>query len=458
MRIFDYLNISNERNIWSDSGFHVQRNVIQEILKKRDDYHFYLTVPIDSYTAVKSLESDRLTLLKYNYSSGSGHKYHFDTNQLWKLMDMWKKDYDLVLCNEVILGNQFRNLFCYKSHFDIPVINYVHWVDTSDDVTQQQWDMYSSIYWCYKTYCNSEYGKQLILNSINDIYNEDTGNAINKKLGILNVGFNDKELDQYKTKDKFDVPTLVFNHRVSQYTGYENLLKECKKLYDRGLKFKLIFTNPSVSLTRSGFAKYPFLEIKEGGYSYPEYIELLWKSDICFGLHNGQNQWSIAFLEALYCDNIPITSNKIFYPEMLGKDTFPIGDLGYVIENIDSVKRESYDLSKYYWRNLVDDYLRVFEDNIAEHEKTADRLKDEDKSKVLKDINRLFKLRPVIDKSEILRLRAKEVGSGMGCQTPYSKYRRALLKICDDVIEKEDSMYKLKDMTDNPVKSIEEWL
>jgi len=458
VRIFDYLNISNERSIWADSGFHVQRNVIQEILKKRDDIHFYLTVPTDQYTAVKQLESDRLTLLKYNYSSGSGHKYHFDINQLWNLMDMWRRDYDLVISNEVILGNQFRNLFCYKSHFDIPIVNYIHWVDTSDSVTQQQWDMYSSIYWCHKTYCNSVYGKRLILDNIYNIYTKDVAERINDKLGILNVGFNDKELDQYKTKDKFDVPTLVFNHRISQYTGYEALLKECKKLYDKGLKFKLIFTNPSVSLTRSGLSKYPFLELKEGGYTYPEYIELLWKSDICFGLHNGQNQWSIAFLEALYCDNIPITSNKIFYPEMLGKDTFLISDLGYVIENLDGIASKHFDLEKYYWRNLADDYLRMYESEIAEYEKTADTLKDEQKSKVLNDVKELFKVRPVIDKSEILRLRAKEVGSGMGCQTPYSKYRRALLKICDDVIEKDESMYKLKNMDENPVKSIDWWL
>jgi len=458
MRIFDFLNVSNERSIWADSGFHVQRNVIQEILKKRDDIHFYLTVPFDQYPLVKPLESDRLTLLKYNYSSGSGHKFHFDTNQLWKLMDMWRRDYDLVICNEVILGNNFKNLFCYKSHFDIPIVNYVHWIDTSDDVTAQQWAMFSSIYWCYNTYCNSKYGKRLILDSATQVYNDDVFDEISKKLKILNVGFNDKELDEMKTTDKFDVPTLVFNHRISQYTGYETLLKKCQKIWDDGVKFQLIFTNPSVSLTRSALGKYPFLKMKEGGYSYKEYIELLWKSDICFGLHNGQNQWSIAFLEALYCDNIPITSNKIFYPEMLGQDTYTLDDLQYVIENMGGLASKNFDLEKYKWKNLAMQYLEMYEWNINEYAKTADKLKDVDKSKVLNDVKSLFAQRPIIGKDEILRLRAKESGSGMGCQTPYSKYRRELLKICDDVVEKDESMYRLKNMEKNPQKSVDWWI
>jgi hypothetical protein len=100
----------------------------------------------------------------------------------------------------------------------------------------------------------------------------------------------------------------------------------------------------------------------------------------------------------------------------------------------------------------------MFEDNYSEHEKVADRVKNPDDSKVLKEVMGLFQQRPIIDKQEILRLRGKIVGSGIGLQTPYSKYRRELLKVCDDDITKNDSFYKLKDMSKTNVKPVDWWI
>jgi len=459
MRIFDYLNISNERSIWADSGFHVQKSVIKEILKKRNDYHFYLTVPYERLGDVKQIESDRLTLMPYHYSGGSGHKYHFDTNELWDLMDMWHKDWDLVLCNEVILGTHFKNMFCYKSHFDIPIVNYIHWVNTTADITPQQWDMFTSIYWCHRTYCNSEYGKHLVTKELDGIFKESTSNVIKNRLGVLNVGFDEEELDRYRTKDKFDKVTLVFNHRISQYTGYDKLLQKCKQIYDGGFKdFQLIFTNPSVSLTRVNLTKYPFLKVCDEVLSRQDYIRLLWKSDICFGLHSGQNQWSIAFLEALYCNNIPITTNGIFFNEMLSSKTNTLDDLEYVMQHVSSIKK-NYNLKKYYWKYLATGYIKAFEEAVESYEKSADWLKKPNESKVLQQVLSIFETKPIVEKREILSIRAKMTGSGIGAQTPITKYRRELLKNhCDDMIEKKTSFYKLKDMKKAKVKPVDYWL
>jgi len=458
MRIFDYLNISNERSIFADSGFHVQRNVIQHILQKRNDYHFFLTVPYSQLSKVSHLSSDLLTFLPYHYSGGSGNKYHFNTNELWNLMDMWHKDWDLVINNEVILGNQFRNMFCYKSHFNIPIINYIHWVNTTEEDTQQQWDTFNSIRWCYNTYCNSQFGRQLVLKNLHKIYQEQIAEYIENKLKVLPVGFNDKELLEHKSKGTFDKTTLIFNHRISQYTGYEKLLKECNKIYKSGTKdFQLIFTNPATSMTRMSL-KYPFVKVYEQVPTYEEYIKLLWKSDICFGLHNGQNQWSIAFLEALFCNNIPITTNDIFYKEMLPFKTFELKELKFVIENIDGITKPKYDLERYYWRNLVNQYIDMYESNIAEYESENDTLKNPEQSKVLNQVKSFFKTHPIIDKQEILSMRGKLTGSGVGCQTPYSKYRKELLKVTDDVIGKEKSYYRLKDMSKANRKPVDWWL
>ena len=468
MRIFDYLNVSNEREIWADSGYHVQRNLITEILKKRNDYHFYLTVPYNQMENAKFTDSELVTLLPYNYSGGSGNKYHFDTNQLWKHMDMWHKDWDLVLNNEVILGNHFRNMFCYKSHFDIPVINYVHWVNTTEEDTAQQHDMLNSILWCHKTCCNSEYGRSLITKNVDKVYQKEFADKIRSKILPLNVGFNHEELEKYKTKDKYSKTTLIFNHRISQYTGYDKLIEKCKKIYDSGTKdFQLIFTNPSVSLTRRDLTKYPFLRVLKKVPSYPEYIKMLWKSDICFGLHNGQNQWSIAFLEAFYCDNLPITTNDFFFPEMFptnmrdGKimKTETLDDLQDVIENH---KRMKYlwkeKLLEFSWSNLAQRYIDMIESSVSDYEKNADNLLKPNDSKVFNDIKTFLKVKPIIDKQEILSMRSKKVGSGIGAQTPYTKYRRELLKICDDDIESEISRYRLKDMSKANVKPIDWWL
>ena len=441
VRIFNYLNVSNEVSIWADSGFHVQRNVINEILKKRNDYHFYVTLPKSQIGNVP-FNTPLVTLLPYDYTGGAGNKYHFDTKQLWKLMDMRKKDWDFLISNEVLLGNHFLNLFCYRSHFDIPIVNYIHWVNPNQ---YQKMDMWSCIYNCSKTYCNSEYGKELALNGIDDIFKEDVSERIRNNLRVLHVGFNDKELLEQKTTDKFDVPTLVFNHRISQYTGYEKLIKMCQKLYKENVKFKLVFTNPATPMARGSLRKYPFIEVKEKPMDYQDYIKLLWKSDICFGLHTGENQWSIAFLEALFCNNIPITTNDIFFKEMLGEQTFELDDLRYVIENIDDLPSPKYPISRFYWRNLVNDYIEMYESVSEEHDGKMEKLLNVEKSKVFKDLETIIKERGVITKHNLGIVRSRRVGSGVGCQTPFSKYRKALLEVADDMIEKEESMYKIKD-------------
>jgi len=469
MRIFDYLNVSNERSLQGDSGWHVQRNIVTEILKKRNDYHFYLVVPYEQLEVAKANlpRSPLLTLYPYHYSSGSGNKYHFDTQQLWKLLDTWHKDYDIVLNNEILLGSSFRNLFQYKSHFDIPIINYIHWIHTKDvkgyirsGFMPQHFDMYASIYWNYNTYCNSEYGKKLIMKYASDIFKDDIVETMNQKLHPLPVGFNDKELLEQKTTNRYDKVTLVFNHRVSQYTGYDILLKKCKEIYDKGTKnFQLYITNPAVSVTRTKLDKYPFLVMPEGVLPYKDYLKLLWKSDICFGLHTGDNQWSIAFLEALFCNNIPIVNNyDIFFREMIKDKPHTLDDLEYVIQNIDSIRRPNpHNLERFYWRNLANEYMAVFEKNVEEYGETL-KLKNPKESVMLQQVLGLFKQRPIIEKQEILRLRGKITGSGIGLQVPYSRYRRELLKVCDDVIEKENSWYKLKDMSKVNVKPIDTWL
>lgn len=451
------MNVSNEISIWCDSGWHVQRNVIQEILKKRNDYHFFLTVPYNQLSKVVSLSSPLLTFMPYHYSGGAGNKYHFDSVQLWKLMDMRHKDWDFVINNEAILGNHFLNMFCYRSHFDIPIVNYVHWVNTTKDMTHQQMDMLNSISWCYNTYCNSKYGRELILKEVDNIYSDVVAEKIKNNLHILNVGFNDKEMLEYKVKDKFDKVTLIFNHRVSQYTGFSSLLKQCKKIYDNGTDFQLIFTNPATPMARGSLKKYPFVTTYDEPLSYPDYIRLLWKSDICFGLHNGQNQWSIAFLEALYCDNIPITTNDIFYKEMLDRKTHQLEDLGFVIENIDSI-RENYSIEKYYWRNLVDDYIKMYETNFEQHGAGIEVLKNPENSTVLRQIKSFFNTRPILEKQEIIAIRGKTVGSGIGCQVPYTKYRKELLKVADDVIEEEKSFYRIKDESNVSAKTVDWWM
>lgn len=346
IRIFDYVNISNVRGgLWRDSGYHVQRNVINYTLRRRNDIFFYVTCPHgEEGDFLRGIECpDRIKLIPIKYTTaGSLNKLYFDVFGIRKKFKWSKYPVTVILNNEAYLGPSFLQLFKATLPFSSSTFaNYVHWVElpevnrlgNSYKGNWQMWTLATSIFWSDMTYMNSDYGISLILPYFRKILRGDIYDITESKLSPLQPGFNHEEMDRFKTSEKFDKVTFIFNHRLSQYTGAAEVLRVAKRLIDDGYDFNLIITNPSLACTKS--ARSQLYKDKEkyltriifvqNGLPYSKYIETLWKSDAIIAWHGGRgsdrsepvNQWSISTLEGVACGCYPIAPRRGFFEEIL---------------------------------------------------------------------------------------------------------------------------------------------
>jgi len=399
-----YTNISNAKGgITRDSGFHVARNVINYILRKRDDFFFYLTIPVGSESVAKSwLERpDRVQLIPLRYSSaGSLNKMHMDIVGLRKNLPWILYPITVIWNNEAYMSLlMLQALKATLPYAKTSLANYVHWIEIPrqnrlGSIHKGNWHMWalaSGIYWNSKTYFNSQYGIELVKPYFRKFCRGDIYEEIESKMEPLYLGINVEELDKFKTNEVFDRPTFIFNQRIVPYTGARSVLQAAIDLIKDGYKFYIILTNPSQSTIKTidyNNPDYKDCLIRCEGLPYPKYVETLWKSDAVIAWHGGYksssltsqvgdapvSQWSIAFPEAIACECYPIAHNLGFFSEMLPKDyLIPTKSLEnlktsmrLVIENVEYYRKKSSQISsyvreKYDWKVRIDDWIKAFE-------------------------------------------------------------------------------------------------
>jgi glycosyltransferase involved in cell wall biosynthesis len=165
--------------------------------------------------------------------------------------------------------------------------------------------------------CNSEFGRQKILQAAKPWLSEGAQKVLEERLVPLYPGIDARDVRSVRTsKPRGKVKTLVFPYRALRYTGFPYLLGHMKKLWQRRRDFRLLLTDPSQSraIQRLG-ERLPFIEVLS--LSRSEYLQVLWEADIVLGMHNGWNQWSLAAVEAMACECMPLFSSEAFFPEML---------------------------------------------------------------------------------------------------------------------------------------------
>jgi len=470
LRIFDYLNVSNFKNLFADSGFWVQSNLIKYISREIPDVHFYLTIPKGGKDAIRVAEhfrrigvKDHVTLVEVPYHAGLLNKVHFDAVALHEALNVNERDYDLVLCNEPTLVPSFFELFNHMSHFRIPVISYMHWIDlpgggsqvggNKTDGNHKLWLLLTGVRWSERARCNSEFGKRLLTQFTERWLSREQAEKISTQFKPLYLGIDTEELDTFGAPyaSRFEVPTILFNHRISQYTGYDELLDAVRTLEAEGLKFKVIFTNPAPFHSQTWPKDLKSIEMIEESLSYRDYVCLLHRTHIVVGLHTGVNQWSLSLPEAAYCGNIPLMTDDTFYPEMFSgipdnlkkallvpRDKFT-ERLRTLILDADNMRTiiapqiSKYIAERYAWSVRAKEWAAQLRESYATipawgtDECTRDR------------IVVLFKEKPILRKSEIVK------ALSWGTHIKWTSYRLKLLKdYCIDDHRRADTYYELK--------------
>lgn len=398
LRAFDYINFSNMKNINSDSGLHVQRNVINYILRKRNDFFFYLTCPKgkekDMLRWLERPERVKLIPLRYT-TAGSLNKMVIDIAGLRKSFPWSKFPLTTIWNNEVYLAPTMLQIFQATFPYGrVPVVNYVHWIEIPEQNrlgtiytgNWHMWTLATSIAWTERTYFNSRYGIELVLPYLRKFLRGDIYDEITQKMEPLYLGINVEELDKYKTSETFDKPTFIFNQRLALYTGASRVIRTAMKLLDNGYDFYLILTNPSQTTIKVDYDNPKYrgkIIINQGGMPFEKYVETLWKADAVIAWHGGTgynndypvNQWSIAFPEALACGCYPIAHNNGFFSEMLPKDfllpnrneSTLYNAMRMVIESPEEYRKrastvQEYIRSSYDWEKCIDPWIKAYND------------------------------------------------------------------------------------------------
>jgi hypothetical protein len=183
--------------------------------------------------------------------------------------------------------------------------------------------------------------------------------------------------------------------------------------------------------------RFPFIEVCH--FNRKDYLKALWKADIVVGCHNGSNQWSLAAVEAVAAECIPLFNKSSFFPEMIQeaapelkqealqrhlyyRGTFA-EKLEALLDNLEKERQQVKLLSRifrqfYDWDNRAEDWIRCFDLADAAAPEITER------SKAIREIEALLKHNGRCTKEAILQHLNWHPKSRQISWTKYRKYLR----------------------------------
>lgn len=164
----------------------------------------------------------------------------------------------------------------------------------------------------------SHYLRGVLLENIGN-WQREAASKIEGKMAVVGLPINTRRLDASRTEERFERPTIVFNHSLIPSKAPEVFLDVAEWVLERH-EVNVIITReaPDEGIKRrlaelSG--RFPGRLTSGETYSLPEYFRILWKADIqvSTALHEGLG---IATLEAMYACNCCLLPNRCSYPEI----------------------------------------------------------------------------------------------------------------------------------------------
>jgi len=447
-RILDLINFSNLRNPDADSGVRLQKELISAVLRRKPDFFFYLLAPAELQASLSSyFQGKRVQVIPYGgLTRQQGGAYHFDPKELSLLLDLRQIDIDVLFLNQPELTPAFLDYFNKVHFFDIHSLGYIHWMDWKrSDNAKNRWNIpgnlmvLTSILVSTATGCNSLYGKSRILREAKRWFRDDAINEMDRKLIPLYPGVQSREILRARSPARNKVKTIVFPFRAQKYTGFKSLIEiHLRQLWKTRRDFRLLLTNPSnYDYVKKYPERFPFVQVLR--LDRQEYLKMLWKADIVVGCHTGANQWSLAVVEAMAAECIPLLNRSSFFREMLapvipaGKSASVFAKYTYfrgtfrkqleaLLNNLPDERRRFRPFASrirafYDWDSRVDGWIKCFETvDAACTSVTA-------KSKVVRRMVQFICDQERCSKAQILRYLQWHPKSR---QIPWSRYRKYL--------------------------------
>jgi hypothetical protein len=208
-----------------------------------------------------------------------------------------------------------------------PVIGYSHWWELKDNggYTYNSFvDNVNGMLQMKVCGVNSQWVKDLVIKRAGEIFNKEVTDKLETIIQPWYLG-----TDGYKPGQiKNGVPTLLFNHRINEYTGGEWFFDTMDKFYNDGYQFKVYVTSASI--------KKPYVEFV-GSTDRETYLDNISKATIGIGAFNKYSAWSMSVTDGLSVGVPYLLPAGLCYEEMVG-DTYPLylnrGNLKDIIEMI----------------------------------------------------------------------------------------------------------------------------
>lgn len=396
IRILDYLHVS-ARRLLSDSNFFVHKSVFKYINRHYPNkFYFYTTYETspENDQIMKNLAKEHGNIqpvpLRY-YSTNAIYRNSLD----WENMSKFTGDFDMIWNNTPEISFELLSWAISKGQY-IPCfsISYAHWLASLVDppifanyAKEQDEKLCIQAKYFYnfilnqKNYNNSKWGSKILQEGFERLPDAGWRDKVLNKIQPLYLSVDHEDLDKFKPKEvkKSDIPIVVFNHRHNAYTGFSFFMEAIEKVIKirPNLKFKILITSVGEN-DRTGMFNVPdeyFLN-KET-LPFPKYVEYLWQSDIQVGAHTGENQWSMSFLDGMFCNLVPLYRKGHFFDEMFeglenmndygftNEDDF-ISKLIIQLENIQQYREKNQKIYDHFrknwtWDTLIHDWAKAFQ-------------------------------------------------------------------------------------------------
>lgn len=144
---------------------------------------------------------------------------------------------------------------------------------------------------------------------------------VDARVRVVGLPINTELIDRYRTEQRFDRRTIVFNHSLIPSKQPEEFLavaEEVLRRHDVRVVVTRSTEDPALR-DRLGQLQQRFpgrLEIGDT-YSLPEYYDLLWRSHIQVSTASHESL-GVSTLEAMYTRNVCLLPNRCSYPEITG--------------------------------------------------------------------------------------------------------------------------------------------
>lgn len=323
LRVLSQINYSAGENADGDSGLNFTGNLLQALVAKSADLHFYVLVPerhAEAWGTV--LDHPQITPVVLPLQPRlHGGDFQFDPAELYRRFDLRRFDVDLLFLNQPETAPAFLQFFNRQTFHNVPCVSYLHWFDTRRPSTPKQrvhepalLAALSGMAVSDVVGCNSKYGRDQVLEHARRWFHADAIADLSQRIRILPPPVKAKELMPRRRPPRSDLPSILINHRLLKYTGVRTALTTVlPRLWQENKNFHVHVTNPSRTRLAGTITQVPWMTVETLPRS--AYVKLLQRCDIVLAPHRATH-WSISTVEAICAGCIPLMNVESFFPEL----------------------------------------------------------------------------------------------------------------------------------------------